>query len=322
MIDFRYHVVSIVAVFLALALGLFVGSTTLQSTVTDQLKGAAQSVRNDNKKLETQRDTLRSQLSDVQQFDAAVEPTLVRGALAGQTVVVVSAPGVSDSVRQGLGTTLEAAGAVVTADVRLTSAYVDPTESEELGQLAHDLSPTASEPSTGSGVDDASRALAAVLGIRAGHSTPPANTVQTTLSAFEDGKLITVSGDDPRPATLGIVLLPATDPTLQPAVLTQQATDVAALARDLDTTTAGVVVTGPAHDPDAPDGLFEATAKRLGTPAQSGVSTASAGDITNASDQSYGRVATVLALAQQRTGGAGSYGLGASSPLPSASPTP
>jgi hypothetical protein len=32
MIDFRYHIVSIVAVFLALALGLFLGSTTLQST--------------------------------------------------------------------------------------------------------------------------------------------------------------------------------------------------------------------------------------------------------------------------------------------------
>ena len=41
MIDFRYHVVSIVAVLLALALGLFLGSTTLQGRVFDDLKGRA-----------------------------------------------------------------------------------------------------------------------------------------------------------------------------------------------------------------------------------------------------------------------------------------
>jgi len=44
MIDFRYHIVSIVAVFLALALGLFLGSTTLQSTVTDNLSKQAKHV--------------------------------------------------------------------------------------------------------------------------------------------------------------------------------------------------------------------------------------------------------------------------------------
>jgi hypothetical protein len=32
-IDFRYHVVSIVAVFLALALGLFIGATSLRGSV-------------------------------------------------------------------------------------------------------------------------------------------------------------------------------------------------------------------------------------------------------------------------------------------------
>ena len=48
-IDFRYHVVSIVAVFLALALGLFLGSTTLQSTVTNQLHHQADLVTRENK---------------------------------------------------------------------------------------------------------------------------------------------------------------------------------------------------------------------------------------------------------------------------------
>ena len=35
MIDFRYHLVSIVAVFLALAIGIVLGSTELQGTTLD-----------------------------------------------------------------------------------------------------------------------------------------------------------------------------------------------------------------------------------------------------------------------------------------------
>ena len=38
MIDFRYHLVSIVAVFLALAIGIVLGSTELQGTTIDALR--------------------------------------------------------------------------------------------------------------------------------------------------------------------------------------------------------------------------------------------------------------------------------------------
>ncbi len=43
MIDFRYHLVSIVAIFLALALGIVLGSTTLSDSVSDTLRQQANS---------------------------------------------------------------------------------------------------------------------------------------------------------------------------------------------------------------------------------------------------------------------------------------
>ena len=43
MIDFRYHLVSIVAVFLALAVGIVVGSTELQPGVVNSLRASAES---------------------------------------------------------------------------------------------------------------------------------------------------------------------------------------------------------------------------------------------------------------------------------------
>ena len=39
-VDFRYHLVSIIAVFLALALGIVVGTTALNGALLDSLKGS------------------------------------------------------------------------------------------------------------------------------------------------------------------------------------------------------------------------------------------------------------------------------------------
>ena len=42
MIDFRYHLVSIVAVFLALAIGIVLGSTELQGNTIDVLRTSSE----------------------------------------------------------------------------------------------------------------------------------------------------------------------------------------------------------------------------------------------------------------------------------------
>lgn len=314
MIDFRYHVVSIVAVFLALALGLFVGSTTLQSTVADQLSSQAQRVRSDNQRLEKQLSAAHGTISDDQSFAAAVEPLLVRGRLTGQTVALVSAPGVSDSARSALAGTLQEAGATVTADVRLAPAYLDPTQQAELGQLAHDLAAPGHPPGAGSGVDQASQTLAEVLGARVGRSPPSPARVEQTLAAFGDGKLLSVKGPTPRPAALVVVLVPPADASVPAATVEQQAATILNLARDLDATAAGAVLAGPTVDPTQPAGVLDIDRRALGN-ADSGVST------VDGVDQPQGRVASVYALAQQLDGRAGSYGPTGAAPLPTPSPT-
>ena len=45
MISLRYHIVSLVAVFLALALGIVVGSTVLQEGTVSALRATSQEVR-------------------------------------------------------------------------------------------------------------------------------------------------------------------------------------------------------------------------------------------------------------------------------------
>jgi hypothetical protein len=314
MIDFRYHVVSIVAVLLALALGLFLGSTTLQGRVFDDLKGRANQVNAENGTLRSQLKASNGQVAQAQQFDAALQQQVLSGRLVGQTVALVSAPGVSGGDRSAISTALTQAGAEITADVRLSPSYVDPTQSAELGELAKQL-PGRGVTAASSGAAAADAKLADVLVSRSTKTDVSAGRIASTLDAFSAGKLISVSGAAPsRQATLGLLLVPAGDTGTPTATLRAQAEVLLSLGHDLGSTGVGAVVAGPAPVAGLP-GVLDLARSTEG-PIIKGVSTVDSDQLAS------GRIATVLALQAALDGTAGAYGPAADTPLPSPSPTP
>jgi hypothetical protein len=314
MIDFRYHVVSIVAVLLALALGLFLGSTTLQGRVFDDLKGRANQVNAENGTLRSQLKASNEQLTQAQQFDTALQQEAVSDRLVGESVALVSAPGVSGGDRSAITTALTQAGADVTADVRLSSSYIDPTQSAELGELAKQL-PGRGVATASSGAAAADAKLADVLVSRSAKTQVSASRISSTLDAFSAGKLISVSGAAPtRQATLGLLLVPAGDTGTPAGTLRAQAEVLLTLGHDLGSTGDGAVVTGPAPVAGVP-GVLDLARSTEG-PIIKGVSTVDSDQLAS------GRIATVLALAAALDGTAGAYGPASDSPLPSPSPTP
>ena len=98
MIDFRYHLVSIIAVFLALAIGIVVGTTALNGYVVDDLRSRNGAVIKDKRSLEGLVRDLRNQVSRRDQFATAVAPEVVAGQLVGERVLLVTTPGASDQV--------------------------------------------------------------------------------------------------------------------------------------------------------------------------------------------------------------------------------
>jgi hypothetical protein len=316
MIDFRYHVVSIVAVLLALALGLFLGSTTLQGRVFDDLKGRADQVNAQNGILTGELHTANGQLGQAQKFDSALQPVVLSGRLAGETVALVSAPGVSGGDRSAMTSALTQAGATVTADVRLSSSYIDPTQSAELGQLAQQL-PGRGVATASSGAVAADAKLADVLVSRSARTQVTAQRISSTLDAFSAGKLISVAGTAPtRQATLGLLLVPAGDTGTPAATLRAQAEVLLSLGHDLGATGQGAAVAGPAPVSGVP-GVLD-LARTTEEPIIKGVSTVDSDDLAS------GRIATVLVLEASINGTAGAFGPGpqADSPIPSPSPTP
>ena len=52
MVDFRYHLVTIIAIFLALAVGIVVGTTALNGAILDDLRGRNADLIEDKRGLE------------------------------------------------------------------------------------------------------------------------------------------------------------------------------------------------------------------------------------------------------------------------------
>jgi hypothetical protein len=137
LISFRYHLVSIVSVFLALALGVLVGTTVVNQGVIDELNNRTNSAVKRAKDLETQVGDLQGQVEEWSSFATAVEPLLVEGQLTGTEIVLVTQEGVDPSDLERVRRALENAGAKVVAELVITRrmALTDQAARVELAEL-------------------------------------------------------------------------------------------------------------------------------------------------------------------------------------------
>jgi Copper transport outer membrane protein, MctB len=136
-ISWRYHLVSIVAVFLALGLGVLAGTTVLNGNLVRNLKGQTRSLQADLGDLRASVDNLRAQLATMNAFADQAMPYLVGQKLANEQVVVVTEDGVDARAIAEMRRALDLADAQVltTLTVRSTMAAATPTSQRDLATL-------------------------------------------------------------------------------------------------------------------------------------------------------------------------------------------
>lgn len=195
MINFRYHVVSLTAVFLALAIGLVVGTAALNGPVADGLRVQLNALKKDNSNKRDQVDQYRDQINRSQDFATQIAPTLLTGKLAGRRIVVVALPDTTDYTA-GVISMLQIAGATITAKVTVQDKFFDPNVSTELLDLASQSSqgtiPIEGLPLNSDGVETASAQLALALLQRAGGAQPAADDVTAVLTAYTKAGYLSV----------------------------------------------------------------------------------------------------------------------------------
>ncbi|CAN5413177.1 copper transporter [soil metagenome] len=309
MIDFRYHLVSLIAVFLAVALGIVIGTTQLNGRVLDGLEAQVNTLSAQKDSLEAQTESLTEQLTLDDGYDEAVAPLVVANRLVGASVLlVVTSDDVSTEVVGQTTTLLQAAGAELSGTLRLQPAFTDP-------QTAPALQEYATGPGLPAGItlpetDDSAILIASLMSQvlmqpAEGGAAPSQASTGSVLGGL--AALGVVSSESGNVTTADYALILTGDGfTGEDAELRLQALVVLAVA--LDSAGSGAVVAGNASS-GADGGLVAA----LRTDAGSASSVSTVNNVDGAS----GRVAALLALTAERTGESGHYGVGEGTvPLP------
>lgn len=310
-ISLRYHVISIGAVFLALALGVVLGSTTLSDSLLSGISGQKAQLGEQVSGLQAQRNALNARLADADQFATGVGPLTVRGLLAQRTVVVITTANVAQADESALQSLLTAAGAKVTGQVQLTDALSDPNRADQLRDLVTQMIPAGAQLPVASDAGTLSGGLfGELLLLNKANNQPQstANERSAALSGFAAAGFIKPLQTQIQPAQLAVVLTGGAQSGDDSG---DRAATLARFATQIQKSGAGAVLAGSTT---SAQGTGPLGVVRADTSAASILST-----VDNA-DTAAGRVVTVLALQEQLQNKSGAYGTAGNAHSPTPQP--
>ncbi|GAC69744.1 copper transporter [Gordonia soli] len=295
MISLRQHAVSLVAVFLALVVGLFLGS----GFIGDRVNSATGTSRDRIGDLEKERDQLNGQVNAANSFDAAVAPRLIANTLDDHSVLVVTAPGAAQSDVDGVKESLSSAGARFAGQIGLTDVLVRDDDAERLRSIVDQTIPPGATlrpelTDSGGRVGDL---LGSLLLHRSGRPAVSTGDVRTGLSTLRDGGFISYTDNAISAADLVVVVTGGPlgkDSGGQGQLTARLGAAMAARAQG------GTLVgrTGSA------DGGSPIAVVRSDPGLGNAIST-----VDNV-DQQTGRITTVLTMVEESAGRTGAYGTG------------
>jgi hypothetical protein len=200
LINLRYHIVSLVAVFLALALGMVVGSTVLNEGTAQVQRSMSEFLRRQSQQTQAENGTLRAQVGHFKDFGSAVLTGLVGGKLQGRSIVLLDTDRVDDGTRSKVEEALRAAGATVSGRITFATDRLALTADGDRTRLSELLDLPGGDP-------DALRAalierLSGRLSVPARLPQNDASRPQDMITGLQDAKFL-ADTDLPRHVTDG-----------------------------------------------------------------------------------------------------------------------
>jgi hypothetical protein len=302
-ISLRSHAISLAAVFLALAIGVALGSGLLSNTLLAGLKDDKTQMQNQINGLTDEKNVLNEKLSAAGEFDAQMSPRLIRDALKGQTVVVFRTPDAVDDDVSAVSRLVGDSGGVVTGTISLTQEFVAANSSEKLLSVVNSpIVPAGRQLSTTS-VDQGSQAgdlLGIALMTGKDPAAPAVDDTQrdAVLAALRDTGFVTYGTERIGAADTALIV---TGGGLADDAGNQGAT-VARFAAGLAPHGSGTLIAGR-------DGSATGTGAVAVVRSDAGLTNAvsTVDDV----DSPSGRITSVLALQETTRGGRpGQYGIG------------
>ena len=297
MIDFRYHLISLIAVFLALGLGILMGSVVLDDRLVERLQDRVSETIRSNGDLRARINDLDGRLTAFDEFATEAQGPLVGDRLVGQTVVLIEIDGTDGGTVEDVRETIEQAGGEVATSLLLTERFAlsDPTERDQLALILGSSADSVRELQTEVGTTLGQRMAAAASRNAERGGAVNARFEQLIEELRENDYIGVDSDEDSAIVPAGTVFLflggSETEPPFDPVLLSLS------LANSLADSGAPVLVAGSTRGTWGFVDAFRDDGK-----AQTQVST-----VDNA-DTVPGRIAVALALEEARRGLVGHYG--------------
>lgn len=300
MISFRYHIVTIVSVFLALAVGVALGGGPLRGEVDNTLVEQVEADRRTKADLRSQINDLGGGNAFTDSFATEVAPRLLDGALEGRPVTLLVLPGSREAVVTSISDLVTTAGGSVAGTIRVGEELLDVGNRQLVDQLGSQLLdgvPDVTVPDDAGSYERLGAVLgrAAVTDVDAGAAVD--DQASSILSGLSTANLLSPVGELTRRGSLVLVI--AGSPTGSASAGGASSAVVSSLAAALDQATDGVVIAGPTAAARG-SGVLDAVRREVVVSQQ--VST------VDTLDRVVGQLVALLALEEQAQGGVGHYG--------------
>lgn len=152
----KYHALSLMAVFLALAIGVLIGAGFGDSLVEGGADQLQESLSSDLENVQAEKAAVEAELQAEREYSAATFPALVEDRLRDQQISVVSLGGRPADVRNDITAALEPSGAIVNEVVSIR----DEIDVDQLAEVLNlDANPLADEEELGEVVRRIARGL-------------------------------------------------------------------------------------------------------------------------------------------------------------------
>lgn len=240
MIDFRYHLVSIISVFLALAVGIVLGAGPLQANLGNQLSDQVAALRTEKQALNEKLTTSEKIVDASDEYATAVQQRVVKARLSGHRAVVVVLPSADGTMTTNLEGVVTQSGSALTGTVTLSPDWFDPSQSADRDQAAK-------EAASALGIDTSASGDVLLVQVLTDLTVSTGNTGSSpqrsaALKVLVDAGLVDSSVADLAPADLAIVV--SADYAGTESAVTARSDAVRALVTSFAGSTRATVVAG------------------------------------------------------------------------------
>ena len=190
MISLRQHIFSLVAVFVALAVGIAAGSTVVRGPLLDSTRARLESAEQNIEIERAENDALAAELAQLDAWETDGPDQLLRGRYAGGTVLMVVAGDVDEDVVDGVIRSIKASAGTFLGEVRLAPEVFDPEASERVGDALGSGESGDADPAVAFGTTVGGLVVDVAVQLDGSGSTRSDDVIRAAFGELEDAGLV------------------------------------------------------------------------------------------------------------------------------------